>query len=61
MGIVSMGLLCSVFVDEDHIKPLTLYWLPKLHKISYKSRFIANSFMCFYCVVYTFDLLPHFD
>ena len=33
----------GVFVDEKHDKLPTLYWLPKLHKISYKSRFIANS------------------
>ena len=32
----------GVFVDEDHSKLPTLYWLPKLHKRSYKSRFIAN-------------------
>ena len=32
-----------VFVYEDHSKPLTLYWLPKLHKRPYKSRFITNS------------------
>ena len=35
----------GVFVDEDS-KLLNLYWLPKLHKISYKSRFIANSSSC---------------
>ena len=28
---------------EDHGKLPTLYWLPKLHKRPYKSRFIANS------------------
>ena len=33
----------GVTVDEDHCKPLTLYWLPKLYKKSYKSRFIAYS------------------
>ena len=33
----------GVFVDEDHSKLPTLYWLPKLHKRPYKSRFIANS------------------
>ena len=27
-------------------KLLTLYWLPKLHKRPYKSRFIANSSSC---------------
>ena len=33
----------GVFVDEDRGKLLTLYWLPKLHKRPYKSRFIAKS------------------
>ena len=33
----------GVFVDEDHSKLPTLYWLPKLHKRPYKSRFIAKS------------------
>ena len=33
----------GVFVDEDHIKLHTLYWLPNLHKRPYKSRFIVNS------------------
>ena len=32
-----------VFVDEDHSKLPTLYWLSKLHKRPYKSRFMANS------------------
>ena len=32
-----------LFVDEDHSKLPTLYWLPKLHKRPYKSCFIANS------------------
>ena len=35
-----------VFVDVDHSKLPTLYWLPKLHKRPYKSRFIANSSSC---------------
>ena len=35
-----------LFVDEDHSKLPTLYWLPKLHKRSYMSRFIANSSAC---------------
>ena len=35
-----------LFVDEDHSKLLTLYWLHKLHKRPYKSRFIANSSAC---------------
>ena len=30
----------------DHSKLPTLYWLPKLHKRPYKSRFIANSSAC---------------
>ena len=32
----------GIFVDEDHSKLPTLYWIPKLHKRPYKSRFIAN-------------------
>ena len=36
----------GVFVYEDHSKIPTLYWLPKLHKRPYKSRFIANSGSC---------------
>ena len=36
----------GLFVDEDHSKLPTLYWLPKLHKLPYKSRFIANSSAC---------------
>ena len=31
---------------EDHSQLPTLYWLPKLHKRPYKSRFIANSSAC---------------
>ena len=36
----------GLFVDEDHSKLPTLYWLPKLHKRPYKSRFIAYSNAC---------------
>ena len=36
----------GLFVDEDHSKLPTLYWLPKLHKRPYKSRFIATSSAC---------------
>ena len=36
----------GLFVDEDHSKLPTLYWLPKLNKQPYKSRFIANSSAC---------------
>ena len=36
----------GLFVDEDHSKLPTLYWLLKLHKRPYKSRFIANSSAC---------------
>ena len=36
----------ELFVDEDHNKLPTLYWLPKLHKRPYKSRLIANSSAC---------------
>ena len=38
----------SVFVDEDHSKLPTLYWLPKLLKRPYKTRFIANRVMNYY-------------
>ena len=34
----------SVCQGQD--KLLTMYWLPKLHKRSYKARFIANSSSC---------------
>ena len=34
------------FFYEDHSKLLTLYWLPKLHKRPFKSRFVANSSAC---------------
>ena len=36
----------GLFVDEDHSKLPALYWLPKLHKQPYKSRFIAYSSAC---------------
>ena len=36
----------GVFVDEDHSKLPTLYWLPKRHKRPYKSRFTTNSCSC---------------
>ena len=36
----------GVFVDEDHSRFPTVYWLPKLHKRPYESRFIANSSSC---------------
>ena len=36
----------GVFVYVDHSKLPTFYWLLKLHKIPYKSRFIANSRSC---------------
>ena len=41
-----MAAKIGLFVDEDHSKLPTLYWLPKLHKRPYKSRFIANSSAC---------------
>ena len=31
---------------ENHDKVPALYWLPKLHKKTYKARFIANSISC---------------
>ena len=36
----------SVSVHEDQERLPTFYWLPKLHKQPYKSRFIANSSLC---------------
>ena len=36
----------GLFVDEDHSKLPTLYWLPKHHKRPYKSRFIDNFNAC---------------
>ena len=36
----------SVCVNEGQDKLPTMYWLPKLHKIPYKARFIANSSSC---------------
>ena len=36
----------GLFADEDHSRLPTLYWLPKLHKRPYASRFIANSSAC---------------
>ena len=36
----------SVCVNEGQDKLPTMYWLPKLHKRSYKARFIANSSSC---------------
>ena len=35
-----------VFVDEGRSQLPTLYWLSKLHKRPYTSRFIANSSSC---------------
>ena len=36
----------SVCVNEGQKKLPTMYWLPKLHKRPYKTRFIANSSSC---------------
>ena len=33
-------------LDEDQERLPTFYWIPKLHKQPYKSRFIANSSSC---------------
>ena len=41
-----MAVKIGLFVDEDHSKLPTLYWLPKLHKRLYKLSFIANSSAC---------------
>ena len=44
--ICHMAAKFGVFVDEDHSKIPTIYWLPILHIRPYKSRFIANSSSC---------------
>ena len=36
----------SVCVNEGQDELPTMYWLPKLHKRPYKTRFIANSSSC---------------
>ena len=35
-----MAVKFGLFVDEEHSKLPTLYWLPKLHKRPYKSRLL---------------------
>ena len=35
-----MAAKVGVFVAEEHSKLPTLYWLPKVHKRPYKSRFL---------------------
>ena len=41
-----LALKFSVCVKERQDRLPTMYWLPKLHKTSYKARFIANSSSC---------------
>ena len=41
-----LALKFSVCVKERQDRLHTLYWLPKLHKRPYKTRFIANSSSC---------------
>ena len=41
-----MAAKIGVFVDENHSKLPTLYWLAELHKRPYKSLFIAISSLC---------------
>ena len=36
----------AVSVNDDQERLPTFYWLPKLHKKTYKARFIANSSSC---------------
>ena len=36
----------AVSVNKDQERLSTFYWLPKLHKKTYKARFIANSTSC---------------
>ena len=40
------GTRFAVSVEEDQERLPTFYWLHKLHKKSYKARFIANSSSC---------------
>ena len=40
------ALYFGVRTKENQDKVPMLYWLPKLHKKSYKARFIANSSSC---------------
>ena len=37
---------CAVYVKEHQDRLPMMYWLPKLHKIPYKARLIANSSFC---------------
>ena len=41
-----LALKFSVCVKESQDRLPTMYWLPKLHKKTYKTRFIANSSSC---------------
>ena len=34
------------YISVSKLKKFTLYWLPKLHKKTYKAKFIANSSSC---------------
>ena len=43
---IRFGVRFVVSVDEDQERFPTFYWLPKLHKQPYKSRFIANYSLC---------------
>ena len=70
-----LALKFSVCVKERQDRFPTMYWLPKLHKKTYKARFIANSCSCtttelsagpwwldsfsFLCVSFSFFLLSH--
>ena len=52
----------GVFVDEDHSKFPTLYWLPKFHKRPFKSHFIADSSACTTTEIsIIFDFMPCCD
>ena len=46
VGRPAMDLKFSVCVKERQDRLPTMYWLPKLHKKTYKARFIANSSSC---------------
>ena len=52
---------CGMFVDKNHDKLPTLYWLPKLHKTPYKDNinFIANSSSCITSELSKFSTVCH--
>ena len=45
-SVLHINTLTKVNVKIDKCERPTFYWLPKLHKSPYKSRFISNSGHC---------------